>query len=80
MLVIGIGNATKSLGKYLLGEKCYKATGLMGIQTDTDDKTGQSVFEKPWENVTEEQMQAAIRKFTGTISQVQMMMMNSRCR
>lgn len=43
VLVIGIGKATKLLGRITLTEKTYEATIRLGISTDTDDAQGEVI-------------------------------------
>ncbi|MFA5958917.1 MAG: tRNA pseudouridine(55) synthase TruB [Tatlockia sp.] len=70
MLPICFGEATK-FSQYLLdADKCYEATGLLGIKTDTADALGNIIQETSSFTVTEHELQAALNAFRGTIQQV----------
>ena len=69
VMAVMLGNATK-LSEYLTGEdKRYTATVRFGISTDTMDAEGQVISERECK-FTREDLENAIEKFTGTISQV----------
>lgn len=69
LLPVICGKATK-LSSYLSnGDKAYRATMLLGTQTDTDDITG-SVTATDNKPVSLEQIMTVLPKFTGKISQV----------
>ena len=68
VLPILFGKAT-SLSNFLLdGDKRYTAKIKLGITTDTDDVTG-SIISQSKVNITPEQLEDALRRFTGKISQ-----------
>lgn len=73
VLVIGIGTGTKQLANYL-GQctKVYRATALLGCSTTTYDSEG-AVYEygkvDP-QTITDEQLQAVLSKFRGSIKQI----------
>lgn len=69
VLPICLGVATK-LAQYLLADdKAYEAEGLLGIETDTLDRTGQVIAEQPVE-VTEAALRAAIARRIGEQDQI----------
>ena len=71
MLVIGVGTGCKDLGPFLTNcTKRYEATGIFGVSYDTDDVTGTLLCEKPFDHITEQQIQESLTKsFTGKIMQ-----------
>lgn len=71
VLVLGVGSGTKLLEKYLKGYKRYRATGLLGIETDTLDSTGKIIHTSSYDHVTNELINEHIGKnFRGHILQV----------
>jgi tRNA pseudouridine55 synthase len=74
VLVIGVGKGTKSLQKYLVGPKGYKAEITLGYQTSTLDTeiTGSIVQRKSYDHVTSyNQINNVLQtKFVGKIQQV----------
>lgn len=69
VLPVCLGKATKVCDLLTDKDKVYKATMLLGIQTDTLDISGK-VCNKAMVNVTEEQVRDVISTFVGTIEQV----------
>lgn len=69
VLPVCLGKATKVCGLLTDKDKVYKATMLLGIQTDTLDISGK-VCNKAVVNVTEQQVRDVISTFVGTIEQV----------
>ncbi|XP_058154311.1 pseudouridylate synthase TRUB1 [Dasypus novemcinctus] len=70
VLVIGIGRGTKMLSSMLSGSKRYIAIGELGKATDTLDSTGKVTEEKPYDKITQEDIESILQKFTGNIMQV----------
>lgn len=70
VLVVGVGRGTKMLSSMLSGSKRYIAVGELGKATDTLDSTGKVTEEKPYDNITQEDIEGILQKFTGTIMQV----------
>ncbi|XP_066095905.1 pseudouridylate synthase TRUB1 [Saccopteryx bilineata] len=70
VLVVGIGRGTKMLTSMLSGSKRYIATGELGKATDTLDSTGRVTEEKPYDKITQEDIEGILQKFTGNIMQV----------
>ncbi|KAF9484727.1 pseudouridine synthase [Pholiota conissans] len=70
VLVIGVGKGTKKLNDFLGCTKEYETTCLLGCETDTYDREGARVRLAPWQHVTREQVEAALPKFIGEITQV----------
>lgn len=70
VLVVALGAATR-LVEFMIGHpKLYRFTVRLGIQTDTDDKTGRVIAEQPVPPLTEEAIRTALRRFEGEIDQV----------
>lgn len=69
VLPVCLGAATKVAQYLLADDKAYEADGLLGIATDTLDRTGRAVAERPVA-VTEAQLRAAIARRTGEQDQV----------
>lgn len=69
VLPVCLGKATKVCDLLTDKDKVYKATMLLGIQTDTLDISGK-VCNKAVVNVTEQQLRDVISTFVGTIEQV----------
>ncbi|XP_043373914.1 probable tRNA pseudouridine synthase 1 isoform X2 [Dermochelys coriacea] len=70
VLVVGIGKGTKMLSNILAGSKKYMAIGELGKATDTLDATGKVTEEKPYDQITKEDLERVLKKFTGDIMQV----------
>lgn len=69
VLVIGVGNGTRSL-EYLQGlPKVYRARMILGIETDTEDTTGTLLTEADSSGVTREQLEALLPQFRGELQQ-----------
>ena len=70
VLPVALNEGTKLI-PYLADEpKRYEATLTLGEETATDDYTGETVSESPWEGVTPETLELAFRAFWGRIRQV----------
>lgn len=69
VLPVCLGKATKVCDLLTDKDKVYKATMLLGIQTDTLDISGK-VCNKAVVNVTEQHVRDVISTFVGTIEQV----------
>jgi tRNA pseudouridine55 synthase len=69
LLVLGIGGATRLL-KFVQGaRKEYLATALLGVATDSLDADGAVISREPLP-VTEDEVRAAMERFTGDIMQI----------
>ena len=69
VLPVCIGRATKVCDILTDKDKVYEAVMLLGVETDTQDTSGEVLAEKPVE-VSEEQVKAAILSFEGEYAQV----------
>ena len=70
MLPICFGEATKFCQYILDADKCYEATGLLGITTDTGDSMGQVISETSALSVSEHHLREILPSFLGEIQQV----------
>jgi len=70
VLILGIGEGTKQLSKYLSGSKGYAAVGLMGKAYDTLDITGKEVETADFGHVTAEMLENALSTFRGDFLQM----------
>jgi tRNA pseudouridine55 synthase len=70
VLVLGIEAGTKALNSYLSGSKGYRATGLLGTETDTLDATGITTLIKDCSSITLEQLENSLHNFRGKIKQI----------
>ncbi len=70
VLICCINQATR-LARFLLHDvKAYEAVMTLGVETDTQDRTGRVVGEGDWTPVTAELLESCLRRFEGTLSQV----------
>ena len=69
VLVLGVGEGTKLLTTYLKGSKSYRATGKLGVATDTLDCTGTVTDTAPWEHVALGDIKTISKQFVGDIMQ-----------
>ena len=69
VLVCCINRATKLSGFFLHGEKKYEAVLCLGIETDTQDFTGNITATCDDVNLSEEAIRSAFERFEGTIEQ-----------
>ena len=70
MLPICLGQATK-LSSIIMGyTKEYDVWIRFGAATDSHDRTGEIVAEEPWQHITKQQVEEAVKEFCGTIEQL----------
>jgi tRNA pseudouridine55 synthase len=69
VLLVCMGRATRVAEYLMAGQKAYRARVRLGIATDTYDAEGQVTAEAPVE-VSRAQVEAALARFRGTITQV----------
>jgi tRNA pseudouridine55 synthase len=69
VLVCCINNATRLARFLLIGNKTYDATLKLGIETDTQDRTGRITAVKPVRDWPEDAIKSAVKKFEGQIQQ-----------
>lgn len=70
VLPICLGEATKLAAYLLADDKEYEAEALLGVETDTLDRTGTVTATHPTDAITREQIEAALAAHTGEIDQV----------
>jgi len=70
MLPICLGEATKISGYLLNADKSYLATCLLGVRTNSADADGEVIAQKPVEGISQADIHAVLKKFTGKIQQV----------
>lgn len=69
VLIIGVGNGTKSLNSFLECTKSYECVVLFGAATDSYDAVGKIVARKDYSHITKELVEQALEKFRGKIMQ-----------
>lgn len=70
VLPVCLGSATKACQYLTDHDKEYKACLQLGITTDTQDLTGKVLSQSDPSKITREQIEAAVKQFTGDILQV----------
>ncbi|KOS13866.1 pseudouridine synthase [Malassezia pachydermatis] len=70
VLVVGVGNATKHLQKFLDCTKEYETTGLLGTATTSYDSKEPIMRRAPVSHVTEELVRSKLPMFTGPVQQL----------
>jgi tRNA pseudouridine55 synthase len=70
VLVVGLGEATRSFQFLDETDKLYRAEAILGQVTDTQDATGKVVAEKLHFELDQAQINAAVRQLTGESAQV----------
>ncbi len=73
LLLCGINQGTRISGYFLNGLKRYNATVCLGVETDTYDLTGRTVFKAPKNSVsilTKEMVEETIHSFIGIQDQI----------
>lgn len=69
LLVLLIGDATRFAGEVMGADRAYTAQIRLGRVTNTQDREGETLAEKPYDGVTREQFEAALPEFRGDIFQ-----------
>ena len=70
LMILGIGKGTKALQEFSGLSKCYEAVIRFGTETDTLDKTGAVIMQKPVENLNIAQIENAVNQLKGEIEQI----------
>ena len=70
VLPICLGQATRLMEHMVDGRKVYRGDLTLGASTDTYDAQGEVVDERPWEEVTREQVEALLPRFIGNVQQL----------
>ncbi len=69
LLILCVGEAVKIAGFIEGRDKLYRAVALLGVQTDTQDVTGNIAAQTSVDNMTEERVRETSRRFVGEIEQ-----------
>ena len=69
LLPICLGEATKLSGLLLNADKTYQFTCRLGVTTATGDAEGEILVTRPVGSLSREEVEAALRRFTGAIQQ-----------
>lgn len=69
LLIVCTGKFTKKINEYMAREKEYTGTFTIGAVTPTYDLESEPEQFKPWEQLTEADLNVATLRFTGTIDQ-----------
>lgn len=70
LLMLVVGKATKIQDLLMSEDKEYVGTLSLGATTHTQDAKGDILEEKPYDDVTEDQVRATFEKFTGHFEQI----------
>ncbi|MCX5750159.1 MAG: tRNA pseudouridine(55) synthase TruB [Candidatus Saganbacteria bacterium] len=70
VLPVFLGSATKTIQSFLDGDKGYIAEMTLGITTDTLDKEGKILTQKPVMGIDAEKIKEALKKYRGEIEQI----------
>lgn len=70
LLVLLFGKCTKLQDSLMAGDKVYRATMRLGVETDSEDSTGNVIAEHSIEGIAEEAVRNAALSLTGEISQI----------
>lgn len=69
LFVLLLGNATRFSNSLMSGDRSYSVSMRLGRATDTHDRAGRIIAEKPFDGVSRERFDAALRDFRGDIYQ-----------
>jgi tRNA pseudouridine55 synthase len=69
LLIICTGKFTKKINEYMAQEKEYTGTITIGAKTPTYDLESEPVDFKAYDHISEEDLNACVKKFTGPILQ-----------
>ena len=69
LLIILLGKGTKLSDQLMGGDKAYSGVMRLGRTTSSQDCDGETLEEKPWDQVTREQVEAQMTALTGDIFQ-----------
>jgi tRNA pseudouridine55 synthase len=70
LLLLTVGRGTKVQDLLMSEDKEYVGTFVLGIATDTQDREGQAIQERPVPALTEQQIREAFDKFRGDFYQL----------
>ncbi len=67
LLVLLLGKATKISDFVLNGDKAYRTTVLLGVETDTDDITGEVLQKKDTSSVRQQDIESQVLELSGEL-------------
>lgn len=70
LLIILLGKGTKLSDQFMGGDKAYTGVMHLGRTTSSQDCDGETLAEKPWEQVTREQTETQVASLVGDIFQM----------
>jgi len=70
LLIVLLGKGTKLSDQLMGGDKAYAGVMRLGRTTSSQDCDGETLEEKPWEQVTREQVEAQMAERVGDIFQM----------
>lgn len=70
VLVLCVGNATRLVEYLTAARKHYVTRIVLGVETDTQDASGNILVERPTDHLTEADVLALLPQFRGTIEQI----------
>jgi tRNA pseudouridine55 synthase len=70
VLIMLIGKSTKLFDQFVSFDKAYAATLRLGTQTTSADITGEVIDQKPFEHVTQMQVENVLQEFIGESEQM----------
>ncbi|WP_407275183.1 tRNA pseudouridine(55) synthase TruB [Halothiobacillus sp. DCM-1] len=70
MLPLCFGQATKVSGLLLDADKVYRVTGRLGVRTETGDREGAVIDERPVPVLSEAELDTVIARFRGLVTQI----------
>ena len=70
LLLVGVNEGTKIADIFLGGVKSYHGVIALGVETDTQDRTGKILQERSVQPLDEIQLRSLEQKFTGELQQV----------
>ncbi len=69
LFILLLGDATRFSNELMGGDRSYSVALALGMETDTGDRAGRTVAEKPFAGVTREQFDASLKELRGDFYQ-----------
>lgn len=69
VLIVGIGNGTKALSRFLACTKSYETVVVFGVESDSMDVLGKVTRTSGWEGVSKESIEEKLASFRGKFMQ-----------
>ena len=69
LFILLLGDATRFSNDLMGADRSYSATLVLGCETDTGDRAGNTVAEKPVDGIDREKFDSALKEFRGDIYQ-----------